>query len=507
MTSDPTLTRTERKAQSAAAPPIDAAVPKPGLPTKIAYGIGSVAFGIKDNGFGFFLLLFYSQVLGVPAPLVGLAIMTALTADAFSDPIVGYWSDNARTRWGRRHPFLYGAAIPVGIIYYFIWNPPSGLSDMEMFAYLVVVAVAMRTLLTAVEVPGAALAAELTQDYDERTSFVSFRSFFGWTGGIIMAFVALSVFLVPTETIENGYFNVDGYGLYGLFSAIAITVATLVCAAGTHHRIPYLQEPPEARRVTLGLIFKEIRETLANSSFAALFAAAFFGFLAGAVGASLNHYINGFFWEFTTEQVALITLSILLSALLALIIAPIVSKAIGKKRGAIIVGILAFGLAPIMIILRLLGLLPENGDPLLFRLILVHAVIDTGLIIANQIMIVSMIADIVEQSEVKTGRRSEGIFFAAISFLRKIVSGVGILGASLVVAIAQIPEGATPDQVPAETIRNLGLFYAPAIFVLYTLMLICLSYYKIDRAAHEANLRTLAERRAAKAAASGGSEV
>lgn len=466
----------------------------PGLPTKIAYGIGSAALGIKDNGFGFFLLIFYSQVLGVPAPLVGLAILTALVADALSDPLIGYWSDNARSRWGRRHPFMYAGALPVSVIYFFIWNPPSGLSDGAMFAYLVGVAVAMRTLLTLVEVPGAALAAELTDDYDQRTSFLSYRSFFQWIGGIAVAYVALAVFLVPTDTIPNGYFNVEGYGRYGFWAAVLIFVSIMTSALGTHHRIPALRAAPPARTVSLGLIFREIVETLSNRSLGALFAAAFFGFLAGAVSASLNHYINGFFWEFTTAQVSQLTLAIILSAVLALIIAPIVSRTIGKKRGAIIVGAIAFALAPAAVILRLLGLMPENGDPLLFHIILPFTVIDVALIIANQILMASMIADIVEDSEVRTGRRSEGVFFAAISFIRKIVSGVGILGASVVLGLASFPAGAQPGAVPDAVIRNLGLIYAPCLVGLYSLMILCLFLYRIDRTRHEANLATLKAR-------------
>lgn len=95
------------------APPI-ARLP---LATKLAYGIGAVAYGVKDNGFGFFLLMFYSQVIGLDAGMVGLAIMIALILDAISDPIVGYWSDNLHSKWGRRHPFIYASAVPVALTY------------------------------------------------------------------------------------------------------------------------------------------------------------------------------------------------------------------------------------------------------------------------------------------------------------------------------------------------------------------------------------------------------
>ena len=90
----------------------------PSLWTKISYGAGAVAFGVKDNGFSYFLLLFYSQVIGIDARLVGLALTISLFVDAFMDPIVGYWSDNLRSRWGRRHPFMYAAALPITAAYF-----------------------------------------------------------------------------------------------------------------------------------------------------------------------------------------------------------------------------------------------------------------------------------------------------------------------------------------------------------------------------------------------------
>ena len=87
-----------------------------------------------------FLLLFYSQVVGLDARLVGIAITAALVIDAISDPIVGYWSDNLRSRWGRRHPFMYAAAIPVSLSYFFLWSPPLDWSQMELFWYLLIMA-------------------------------------------------------------------------------------------------------------------------------------------------------------------------------------------------------------------------------------------------------------------------------------------------------------------------------------------------------------------------------
>mgnify|MGYP002875649617 FL=1 len=131
---------------------------------KAAYGFGAAAYGIKNNGFDYFFLIFYSQVMGVSAYLVSLALLIALTFDAVSDPLIGFISDNTRSRWGRRHPYMYAAAVPVAIGYFFVWNPPSSLSGDELFPFIVGISIVVRTLITLYEIPSSALVAEITDD-------------------------------------------------------------------------------------------------------------------------------------------------------------------------------------------------------------------------------------------------------------------------------------------------------------------------------------------------------
>lgn len=469
----------------------EAAVRKAGIWTKLAYGSGAAANGIKNNGFEYFLLFYYSQVLGVDSALVGATLMIAMFVDGFTDPIVGYWSDNLKTRLGRRHPFMYTAIIPVAISYVLAWNPPEGLSGNALFPYLLMITIVVRVCYTFYEVPSSALVAELTDDYDERTSFLSFRYVFGWVGGVALAAYTLSVLLVETETYGSGFLNVEGYQSYGLVAAGAIVVSMLLCALGTHPQIPHLRKPETIGKITLGRIFSEIGESLSNKSFQGLFMAALFGFMAAGVAASLNYYINGFYWEFSTTQTSYLTMSVFISAALALVLAPIVSKRLGKKRGAIIVGAIAFSVAPLPVILRLFGLMPPNGSDLLFQVILVVTIFDIALIIAYQIMSASMIADIVEENELKTGRRSEGIYFAGISFMRKLARGSGLFLASIVLAAADLSRNIQPGEVPAETLSMLGAGYAFGLLALWGSAIAFLFRYQISRADHEANLAAL----------------
>lgn len=472
------------------------AAPAPTIWTKLAYGFGSVAYGVKDNGFNYFLLLFYSQVIGVDARLVGLAITTALVIDAISDPIVGYWSDNFHSRFGRRHPFMYASAIPVAATYFLMWNPPQGWSDEALFGYLLVMAVLIRTFITFYETPSSALAPELTDDYDQRSSLLSFRFYFGWTGGNVMS-VLMFMGLFPlfvTAAIPDGRFNRDAYELYGIIASTLIFLAIIVSAGGTHARIRHLKKPPPKRVMTLGRVFREIIETLVNRSFVSLFFAALLGAVATGLSAALAFYFSIYFWGFDPRQIGWITVSVFGSAIIGALMAPYITRTLGKKRGAIIIGLVAFLGAPLPVTLKLFGLLPD--DPAFnFPIVVATTMIDTGLIICFQILSSSMLADLVEQAELRTGRRSEGLFFAASTFIRKTVQGVGVITAGFVLTLSGFPTGASPDQVSDETLWRFGALYVPTILSIWMAMIAVMATYKLSRSDHEENLRKLAESR------------
>jgi GPH family glycoside/pentoside/hexuronide:cation symporter len=470
------------------------------LPTKLFYGFGSVAFGVKDSGFSYFLLIFYNQVVGLPSQTVGLAIMVALIVDAFLDPIVGQASDNFRSKWGRRHPFMYAAAVPVAISYLLLWNPPAW-DHQALFFYLIGVAVLIRSFITFYEIPSSALSAELTTQYDERTKLLSYRYLFGWIGGLAMFFAALKIFLTPDATHPSGQLNPAGYAHYGIASAVLMFAAIMISAIGTHNQIPFLKTPPH-RKLTLGQLGREMIGTLAHGSFLRILLASLFTAMAGGLVLSINLYFNTFFWELSSSQIAAFTFANLISALLAFALAARLSKRFGKKLTAMVLIFVALFVSCTPIVLRLLGMFPANGDPALWGFLFAQTTISTSCSIIAGILASSMIADVVEDSELRTGRRSEGLFFAASAFVAKAVSGIGIFASSMLLLAVKFPQGAKPGQVDPEIIRNLGLVYVPTLAVLYTLALIFMSGYRITRATHEESIRKLAA--AADLAAEGG---
>ncbi|MDG5749543.1 MFS transporter [Qipengyuania sp. XHP0211] len=463
---------------------------KPSVGLKLAHGFGAAAFGIKNNGFDYFLLLFYGTVIGLEPGLVGLAILIALVFDALSDPLVGYWSDNFRSRWGRRHPFMYAAAVPVALSYFLLWNPPDW-GQTGLFLYLTVIAILIRTFITFYETPSTSLIPELAADYDERTSLQSYRLFFGWAGGNIMSVIMFGVLLAG----PLGMRDPEAFATYGIIGSVTIFLAIMVSALGTHQRIPHLHRPvATGERYSVRRIFREMIETLSERSFIALFLAMVFFSVATGLAASLSFLILNYFWGFSEFQIFIWTCSVFFSALFGFLLAPWSTRRLGKKKATIVLGLLAFTIQPAPVLLRLIGAMPENGDPLLFPLVLAVNVIDLALIIAVSAVAYSLIADLVEANQLKTGRRSEGVYYAAITFTRKTTQGLGVLAAGVILSAIAFPEGAEPSSVSEDTLWALGAGYAPSLLVLWLAGLYCISRYKIDRAEHEANLRQLAER-------------
>jgi Na+/melibiose symporter-like transporter len=462
--------------------------------TRLYYGFGSVAYGVKDNGFAYMLLIYYNQVLGLRAELASLAIFSALILDALSDPIVGGVSDRLHSRWGRRHPFMYAAVVPVALAYYALWNPPA-LDEGPLFVYLLVCAVTVRTLITFFEVPSTAMGPELTEDYDERTLLMSTRYFFAWAGGISLMVLAYQFLFVPTDTYPTGQLNPAGYKIYGACAAALMGLAMLVSALGTHAKIPELRSPPPRQRFSVRRIARELRETLSNRSFFALFGFGLFAAMAAGLAAAMNVYLNTFFWELAAAQISLVVFSSFFSAGLAFAFTPRAAVWLGKRKAAISIAVAAALFAPVPVVLRLLGWMPLNHSPELLPLLVAYNVLEVCLVIMASTLVSAMMADVVEQSELATGRRSEGTFFAARSFIQKSLTGLGLVLATVLLTSVDFPADAVPGEVAAATLHKLGLGYAPLVTGLYGVAIACLLGYRINRADHEQNLELLAAER------------
>ena len=447
-----------------------------------SYGIGSVAYGIKDHGFAYFLLFYYNQVLGLPGTYGGLAILIALIFDSITDPLVGLWSDNTRSRWGRRHPFMYAAAFPVAITYFFLWNPPE-LVGFDLFIYLLVISIFVRFFVTLYEIPSSALVAELTDDYDERTQLLSYRYMLGWCGGLVMAVLNWGLLMVIWGEVSP-----ITYKIYGAIGASIILIVILGSSWRLHRYIPLLHEAPSRSSYSLVSLLKDMRVTLSNRNFASLFFAGLFSAVGVGVATNFDTYIVTQFWGFAAEQWRWVILSLFLSALIPIFVAPRLTKRWDKKTTAIAIYFfqIIFGASPV--ILRLLGIFPENGSPYLLPIIWVHSVINVTMIILFGVVQSSMLADVVEDSEVRTGRREEGLFFASRSFVQKATTGIGAFIAGIALDWINFPRGAMPGDVSDEILWDLGFIYGPALMLFYFLALVSITFYGISRNDHDSRL-------------------
>lgn len=386
---------------------------------------------------------------------------------------------------------MYASAVPVAVFYFLLWTPPRGWDANGLFWYLLTMAVLTRTALTFFETPSAALGPELTRDYDERSTLQSWRSFFGWTGGNAMT-VMMFFFLFPaftTPEIPNGQFNRDAYAVYAWVAAGLMFAAIIVSSLGTHGQIPKLTAPPQ-RKLTLAAVFREMIETLFNKSMGAIFLTAIIASTTLGMGQALSTYMSTYFWRLRPEQIGVITLVIFISAAMGAALAPVMTRRFGKKHSIVIVGTLGLITFPFGILLRLTGTVSPGTDSA-FWVVLVQGQVDVMLLVCQQVLLISMISDLVEQAEVKTGRRSEGVFFAANTFIMKVTTGIGLMAATVVLALAQFPSGVAPDQVPDSALVTLGWWYLPAIIVLRLAMILSILPYAVDRKSHEDNLRKL----------------
>lgn len=452
---------------------------------KVMHGLGSVAYGVKDNGFSVFLLIFYNQVLGINAGLVGAVIMAALIFDAFVDPIIGELSDRTQSKWGRRLPWLYAAAIPLGIIWMLLWHPPA-MGQMGTIIWLFCTAVLARTLVAMCEVPSIALVPELTGDYDERTRLMRYRFLFGWAGGLLMLIFAYGIFF----TGEKGVSDRDGYDAFSFWGALMMSGSVLISAFGQHRHVAK-QSPAAPRGAGLGHAFAEAKATLSNRAFLWLVSAALFGLINQGMTFALTNYQLSYLWRLQQMEMLYYALILFSTVIIAFIIVPPVSARLGKKNAAILFALISLLFTAALYGSWLLNLVPgAPSDPSVLFLFALMTIANSAAV-SMMMLMSSMMADVVEASQQETGRRSEGLFFAGYFFMQKCAVGIGTFAAGMIVMFAGFPENAKSGEVGVEVLNGLALYYMVTVLVIGIIGVLILRHFPISRESHNERLRVL----------------
>lgn len=454
------------------------------VPTRLALSnaIGSIAYGVKDNGFSTFLLLFYNQVLGMDARLVSLALLIALVFDGLIDPVVGHISDRTNTRWGRRLPYLYVAPVFLGIFWVVLWSPPAGAASFPM---LLLSAVAVRAAVAFCEVPSAALVAEITRDYDERTRLTRIRYLCAWGGGLLMLLLAYGVFLPKAMLAREGYQN------YGIAGAVLMVATVLLSAWGQHKWVAHRPAFKAPGRKGIGGAFSEIRESLSHPAFVVLMFAIGASITSQGITFSISNYLYLFVWRFPPLALQLYPILLFCSVIGSFLVVAPLQRRLGKRETAAVSAVLGMVCWVTPLTLRHFGLWwPDGSTPSLAAMFGATFFSNMFSVVAG-IALSSMVADVVEASQEQTGRRSEGTFAAGAFFAAKCSTGVGIFITGFLLSLSGMPSGAKPGQVAETVIDTLAMAYAACVFVLAIAVVLIVRQFPITRHEHEARLALL----------------
>ena len=459
------------------------------------YGSGAFAFGVKNYAFSYLLLTFSTHVLGIPGVVASLALGIAIMWDAVSDPLLGHWSDKTRSRLGRRHPFMYASLLIFPLSFWLIFNPIIEINESNGFFYLLILAILIRTGTTLFEVPSIALLPELEKDYDRRSRWLALRHVFGWYAGNGIHMINFLIWVGA-----YGLAVQKGYTIFATVATGIIILAIVVSSAGTQRFARSLPQPRETFKI--GEILREmtqIFQSLRNRNFAALFAYGLFNGLAGGISTVLYLYNTTYFFAFTGRQIGLTAIVVLLAPALAYVIGPALGRLWGKKIAAIVTILVYVGLYPIPYVLVIFGLWPELGSWASWGYYSVVIVIEVTCVVIGALLLDSMMADVVEHSEINTDRRSEGLFFAARAFASKAMSAGGIVIAGTIVTLVGLDVIGSADLMTEGHRIHLAALFLPIFCGLNFVALTCISLYRIGREDHVRNLATLEQRKGQEA--------
>jgi len=464
-----------------------------GWPTMLAFASGAMSRTLKARVIGVFLLIYYNQVIGLSPTLVSTLIFVTVIFDAVIDPIIGQISDNFRSRLGRRHPFMYAAVIPTPLLFFALWNPPLGQSDTVVATYMFAVLITLRLFDTFFELPSAALLPELVQDYDKRTIWVTARGAFGHLASVGMILLAYNVFLKERPDGTGGVLDREGYFYLSIFGACIMFTVMALSALSTHRQIPWLAEA-RVKIPSFRQMLPELGATLSNTSFIALLGYVMTIAVAQGMKTALDVYWYLYGFGLKQSQIGLIATMTMFGTLLGILCTTWIIQWLGKKAALMWAIALAFFFASLPSTLWILGLTPPLGSDLMVAFLSADQAAQQGLWVVISVASAALLADVVEDVEVKTGLRSEGVLMAVEGLMQKGVGGVGALAAGLILAFASFPVGAGRDSVPRETMEMLAMAFLSTLVIMYGAAFFATSFYRITRAKHEENLAIIRAR-------------
>ncbi|MBF2064222.1 MAG: MFS transporter [Calothrix sp. C42_A2020_038] len=456
------------------------------LSTKLAYGAGDLGPAITANISIFFLLVFFTNVAGIPAGMAGSILMIGKIWDAINDPFVGYLTDKTKSqRWGRRLPWLVYGAIPFGIFFFLQWIVPRFGGDNNvwgLFWYYVVIGMISQAFYTIVNLPYTAMTPELTQDYDERTSLNSFRFTFSIGGSIFSLILARIIFGAIPERQQQ-------YVVLAAVCGIISILSLYWCVFGTRKRVlAFERERTQTKEVVEIPIKEQLKIVFSNIPFLFVIGIYLFSWLAVQITASIIPYFVVNYMGLKDSDVPTVMIGVQGTALLMLFVWSALSKRVGKK--------IVYFMGMVLWILAAAGLyFLKPGQIGLMYVLAVMA----GFGVSTAYLVPwSMIPDVIELDELQTGQRREGIFYGFMVLLQKFGLALGLFIVGLALEASGFKEvtagsGVLPVQ-PESALQAIRITVGPLPLVSLILGLVLTYFYPITREMHAEILLKLKQR-------------
>lgn len=451
-----------------------------GIRDKIGY-----MFGDFGNDFTFifassFLMVFYTKVLGISAGMVGVLFLVARCVDAFTDVTMGRIVDSVKpAKDGRFRPWIRRMCGPVALASFLMYQ--SGLAGASMtvkIIYMFVTYILWGSIFyTSINIPYGSMASVISSDADDRASLSTFRSVGATLAGLIIGvggpMLVYSTDAAGNQIVDGGRFTM----IAGAFSVFAV-ICYLLCYFLTTERIQ-IKPDPNAPKVSFG---QTVKALITNRALLGIIAAAILLLLASLMTQSVNQYL---FVDYFKNSKALSIMSmcgIFPMLLLAPLAVPITRKFGKKEVGA--VGCITGGLAALLLFFM------HTGNPWVY--IGVNVIGYFGFGIFN-LIIWAFITDVIDDQEVKTGKREDGTIYAVYSFARKIGQALaGGLGGFALGMVGYDSSVQVQTQSVADGIYNIATVVPGVLYIGVGLCLIFL--YPLSKKKVEANVAILKER-------------
>lgn len=430
---------------------------------KWAFGLGSSAEAIVITTTSAFLMLFYNQVRGLDPASIGVALAIGLAVNAVFDPLIGSWSDRTRSRWGRRHPFMFVSILPAALLFYALFNPPEFLKTGGQLVWLAAMNVLLLQAMTVFHTPHLALGGEMSEDYLERSSIMSVNTFFLWIGDTVGWQLCFLVFFRATQAFPNGALDPSRWPAFSITIACIVLICFYVSSAITKRRIPFLVQPAASTpRFGVREFLRDFGRVLHNRNYVVLLIGYFFLSLMTGIRGGLWIYTSTYFWQLRNDQLAYFSIGSLFGYVFGSYVVTRLHHRFDKRwTGAVALVLYCVGPA-IPLTLGYFGIMSAQTTGLV-AILIAFSLLQHAPYSIMTTTIYSALADIADENELKYGLRQEGALYATRTFFARVDQALGTALAGWVLAMIAFPAKAIPGQVPETVLMGLALAYMVSI--------------------------------------------